>query len=98
MKKRLWTLDELDLAEEHSPLISRFTIAVLSALLTGMTLGYALPGQVRLLTGTAAGLGLLYYVYRSLIVRDHLRERTDRSRADAERRLQKLSAEYSTFG
>lgn len=95
MTKRLWTLDELDLAEEHSPVISRFTIAVLSALLTGMTFGYALTDQVRFLTGAAAALGLVFYVYRSVMVRDHLRERSHRSRGEAERRLQKLSTEYS---
>lgn len=95
--QRLWRFDELDLAEENSPLISRFTIAVLSALLTGMTFGYALSAQVRVLTGAAAALGLVYYVYRSSIVRDHLQERSHRSRAEAERRLQKVSAEYLTL-
>lgn len=89
---RMWTLDELDHAEETSPLISRFTIAILSSLLTGMTLGYTLSDEVRLLTGIAAMLGLVFYVHRSLVVRDRLRERSQLSRGHAERRLEKLSA------
>lgn len=89
---RMWTLDELDQAEEHSPLISRFTIAILSSLLTGMTFGYTLSDEVRLLTGIAAMLGLVFYIYRSLLVRDRLLERTQLSRRHAEQRLAKLSA------
>lgn len=88
---RMWTLDELDRAEEVSPLVSRFTIAILSSLLTGMTLGYTLPAEVRLLTGIAAMLGLVFYMHRSLVVRDHLRERSHRSRGRAETRLAMLS-------
>lgn len=72
---------------ESAPLVSRFSIALLSSVLLGMAAGYALPGPIQLLAGTAGGIGMLFYLYRTWFIRVSYDARVSAMQERLERRL-----------
>jgi len=88
----LWPYDTVD---EASPLVSRFSIAIISSVLLGMTVGYSLPPSVQILTGTAGGIGILFYGYRIWLIRRADKALQEALRSQAESRLERIAPKRS---
>lgn len=69
-------------------LISRFTIALLAAILLGMSIGYHLPDDYRILATGAGGVGFLFFSLQSYYARRKVAEHSVVLQQVAERRLQ----------
>lgn len=75
------------------PLISRFSIALVSSVLVGMSLGDPLPEPLEMLSGSAGVIGLVFYGYRSRMVRKERERQVDATKTLVERRLDTFVAE-----
>ncbi|AMV20919.1 hypothetical protein [Planctomyces sp. SH-PL14] len=75
------------------PLVSRFSIALVSSVLVGMSLGDPLPEPLELLSGSAGAIGLLFYGYRSRVIRIERARQADATKTLVERRLDTFIAE-----
>lgn len=75
------------------PVISRFSIALVSSVLVGMSLGDPLPEALELLSGSAGMIGLGFYGYRSHMVRKERERQVDATKTLVERRLDTLVSE-----
>jgi len=80
-------LSPTELPGEPAPLISRFTIALLSFLLLGMAIGYTLSSATQALVAAAGGVGLLFYSYRMWQTRSHQESARTALRQRVEERL-----------
>ena len=61
-------LQTYDSVGERSPLVSRFSIAILSSVLLGMAIGYVMPPSLQGLAGAAGLFGMFFYMYRIWLV------------------------------
>ena len=85
------SLVHYDTYDEMSPLMSRFSIAILSSVLIGMALGKLLTRSVETLTGAAGVLGLFYYAYRLWFIHRNWEALQSAIRVRVENRLEVLA-------
>ncbi len=90
------SLARYDTFDEASPLVSRFSIAILSSVLLGMALGKLLSPPVEIMAGAAGALGLFFYVYRLWFIHRNWETLQSAIRARAEERLEDFASTMGT--
>ena len=86
------TLADYDTFDESSPLVSRFSIAILPSVLLGMALGKVLSPSLEFMTGAAGVLGLFFYAYRLWVIHRDWENLQSAIRARVEDRLEILAS------
>lgn len=80
--------------DSDARIISRFSTAILSCTLFGMTVGHALPKEMMQFTITAALISTFYFFYKGIQETRSQRRQQERSKQVVEMRLQDHTLEY----